>query len=239
VNLRRLRAVLHFALREVLLLRAGWIGAVTVLAILGTGDFVGAFHFGPERARFVFALGRGVLLLGGSALAVLTPVLLLGNAWRGGTAQIWLARGVRREEWLLAQFGAVAVLLIVFVLVCGAALAWTVSREGGVIVPTAFVAELAFLAVRLGVVAAGASLLAVLCRRPLLALALGFGFALAAELAPVIELVAVNSVTGLRLVWAAAAVVLPNFQTQGAGSALCQLAGYLATAAMAFSRREF
>lgn len=224
--------------------RGAWAVGAAVVALVAATGAARQFNFGEAEPRFLLDVGRGVLGLGGTVLALVLPVQLFSEGVHQRTVTLLLARGVGRGTWLLALWTAAGVALGWLVLLGGGALAAVLIAAGHPVAWPEFGAVLAALLAQLLVVAAAGLLAAVVCRGPALALMLGVGYATAAHLTPVLAVAAARSTGWAHVAWNTLGWIVPDFPALAArGEAgLVWTAGYAAlallAAALVFSRRE-
>jgi len=224
--------------------RGAWAVGAVVVALVGATGAAREFNFGEAEPRLLLDVGRGVLGLGGTLLALMLPVQLFSEGVQQRSVTLLFARGVGRGTWLVALWTAAGVVLGWLVLLGGGALAVVLIAAGHAVAGPAYVAALAALLAQLLVVAAAGLLAAVVCRGPVLALLLGVGYAGAAHLAPVLAFAAGRSAGWARAAWSLLGWIVPDFSALAArgGVGLVGAAGYatlaLLAAGLVFSRRE-
>lgn len=224
--------------------RGAWAVGAVIVALVAATAAAREFNFGEAEPRLLLDVGRGVLGLGGTLLALVLPVLLFREGGQQRAVTLLLARGVGRGTWLAALWTAAGVALAWLVLLGGAALAVVLTAAGHPVPWPEFGALLAALLAQLLVVAAVGLLAAVVCRGPALALMLGVGYATAAHLAPVLAVAAARGTGWARVAWSTLGWIVPDFSALaargGAGlvGALAYAALALLAAGLVFSRRE-
>jgi hypothetical protein len=243
-RLIRLWLLTQQALREAAHLRLGWVIVLTALALTAGVAMLDDFNFGTERTRFLADMAEGTLVLFGTAMAVTLSGELFYRASSRELGPL-LVCGVRRSEWLLARLLAVWIVLAWLTL---AVLALTISLLGheapGLAAPLA--ARFACAWMQLALVTGFALTFCCLCRSPLLAALLSFGFTVAAHLAPVIAWSRRQASGVTQAGWTVLDTLLPNFAVfdpaTGLGGAIFYAASYASlyflAACFAFVRRE-
>src|SRR5881394_823849 len=98
------------------------------LVFLALGLVVGArwlrdFNFGAPELRFLADCGLGAMALFGAALAITATAQLFFGELEQRTILTLLARPVRRGEWMLGKFFAIAAIVGVFCFAVGGVLA--------------------------------------------------------------------------------------------------------------------
>ena len=130
--LRRTALIAASTLRESLRQRTPALLAALAAALAGGAWLLRDFNFGASELRFLLDAGLGAEALFGALLAVVVTAHRFFSALDRGTAQLVLARPVRRAEYIAGHLGGVLVLLLGFCLlltVWMAALLWW--RETG------------------------------------------------------------------------------------------------------------
>jgi hypothetical protein len=232
VNLRRLRAVTRFAMSEVLQLHAWAMAAATIIAVAGMAELVRGFHFGSEQPAFAIELGFAVVRAATTAAASVLPALIVPQAFRNGTPQVWLARGVFRSEWLAAYYASALAVIFLTIVAGTAGVWWTAGRGLGSGFLSAAGGELHANLIRGAIIAAASMLGSCMTRSPLLIMSLAATFVAACELAPLIGRAGRSG--GMGIVGRCA----PDFSTALDAGDLVFAAAYLALAAAILVRRD-
>lgn len=172
------------------LVRQRLVGAITALALLMIvgGRGLLALDFGAAPQRFVIDFGFAAIAVFGAMLAIVATVqMVLGEA-ESGTAALLLAKPVRRGEYVLGKWVGVMMLLGLFCAVTGGLVALLAGQAGTGGEAGAFAAGEAQAPIeawrgvviaailqwmKLGVLAAGALVLASYLRSPVLAIVVG------------------------------------------------------------------
>ena len=237
--------LVQWQLAEALHQRVWWLVAAAAVGLVLSVGVLREFNFGAAEARFFVSVGQVTLGFGGAVLtALLGPTLLTGGLAQR-TAHVLFARGVRRSDWVLANFAALAVVVGWLVVMLAGALVAMLALHGHA---DAIRPALRTLAVSVGglvVWAAAAVFFATVFERTTPAAAATVALALASQLAPVWQHLAGRVDSAMGWGWRALAWVVPNLgglESAAGGTVAVLVVGYAAVfvgaAMIVFSRRE-
>ncbi len=237
--------LVQWQLAEALHQRVLWLVAAAAVGLVLSVGVLREFNFGAAEARFFVSVGQVTLALGGAVVvALLGPALVAGGLMQR-TAQLLLARGVRRSGWVVANLAALAVAVGWLVVLLALALAAMLALHGHAEAIRPALRVLAVGAGGLLVWAAAAVFFATVFERTTPAAAATLALALASQLAPVLQHLAGRADGGAGWVWRVLAWLVPNLgglETAAGGTVVLLVAGYAAVfagaAVIVFSRRE-
>lgn len=232
---------LAMALRQ----RLGWIVLGCGIVAVAGGGVVREFHFGSAEVRFLTHYAAAVVTGAGAVLAAVLLPVLFHESLTAGTTVTLLMHGARRGQILLGQFFATTVVLGWLLVICALSYSALMLMLGHGTALDAGWRVLARSALPLLVIAAGATLVTVICQRTVLASVLTLGLALAGYLVDAARPTgwAANGV--MRYTWTLVHGVVPDFalfDILGTGTAFAYACAfvflYLGAALGVFSRRE-
>jgi ABC-type transport system involved in multi-copper enzyme maturation permease subunit len=114
-TLRRLRLIAGHTLRETLRLRLTLLLAAVGGLLLAGSTGLREYGLGSAELKLIGDFGLGVISLFGTLLATLVTTQLYFSDLLDGTAACLLTRSVRRGEYLIGKFLAVAAFLALFI----------------------------------------------------------------------------------------------------------------------------
>lgn len=207
---RRVWQTAQLLLREAWHLRLAWAAAGLAVALVALAALLRDLNFGAAETRFLVDAARAALGIGGVLLIALVGPALFFSGLASHVARLLFVRGVRRGEWLVAQWLVLLALCGALLAVCAASLALLL---GGLGHQAAIAPAMALLARGVGplVVLAGFSLLAcAVARSSTLATLLLVAVAICAQLAPALRpLQRADGITAWF--WRMADWLLPDF----------------------------
>ena len=233
------------ALREVVHLRFVWLVAGIAAVMIAGVSVLREFNFGTEEGRFLRDYVEATLALWGTVIAVILNVTLVQGGVERGSLVLNLVRGVRRHEWLLSRWVAVAVALAWLTLLGYTMLAVLLVRHGHAVPVGALMPAGGRMFLRLLLVESFTLTACVATRGFLMASGLALGLTLAAQLASMLDWAGRHGGAG-AWGWRMVGWLVPSFQMLDAGvkalDALGYACGYAALYALLacaiFSRRE-
>lgn len=173
------------ALREMARQRLPWyLAGVGLAMVLGTG-LLRELNFGKAEQRFLRDFAEAVLVLGGTVLALLLPVGLLQGEMARSSLVLTTVRGVRRGEWLLGRWLAVAGVLVGLAALGHLLMAIMLRRYGHEMSWSELAEATLRLSLRLWLTAGFALMASVLARSAMLAWGMAIGLTLVAQLADI------------------------------------------------------
>lgn len=238
---RRFWHLVQLQLAEVLHQRIVWILAGAAAAVVIAAAVLRDLNFGRGEAHFFLSAARVALGFTGTVLVALLGPTLLAPRF----APVLFARGVRRSEWVLANFAATVVAVGWLVVVLGVALAASLAWHGHGDAVDGALRALARGAGGLIMLAGAAVFFASVFERLIPGAAATFALALAAHLSPVIDHLRAHSGAAAGAVWRVLDWLVPNFEfaaRASAGDAAVYVVSFAALYALAaivvFLRRE-
>lgn len=235
-GLARIRHGVRLGLQEAWHWRAGWMIAAVAIAIIGLAALLREFNFGTEEPRFLINSARVALQWCGALYLALAGPALVHGGIESRLAALMFVRGMRRGEWLVAQWLVLLALTGGLAVVAGLALAAALAALGhGAVAPAGW----ALLASGAGplIILAGASLFsATLTRSTPLATVVTLALAVAGQLAPVLRVVQDRAGTVQQWLWRGLDWLVPDFsvfQSAGSATALLHAFGYSAAYGLA------
>lgn len=238
---RRFWELVQLQLAEALHQKIVWVLAAAAAALVVAAAFLRDLNFGGAEAHFFISAARVALGLTGTVLvALLGPTLLSPRL-----APVFLARGVRRSEWVLANFATAVIAVGWMAVLLGIALAASLAWHGHGEAIGAALRALARGTGALVVLAGAATFFASVFARLVPAVIATLALALAGQLAPVIDHWRAQSGSVAGVFWRVVDWAVPDFEFAGqasTGVAAAYVVGFAAlyavAAAVVFSRRE-
>lgn len=234
------------ALREVVQLRFVWIVGMAALVMIAGVSVLRDFNFGTEEGRFLSNYAEATLALWGAVIAIMLNVAMVQGGMERGALVMTFMRGVRRHEWLLSRWLAVAVglawLTLLGYVILGILMAW----YGHAVPPRELAVAGGRMFLRLALISSFALTACAAARGLLLASGLALGLTLAAQIASILDWAGRHGGPVAQRCWQLLGWVVPSFQMLDESAqpldALFYAAGYIAfyafLACAIFSRRE-